>query len=182
MLQQPRLASLAKPTEASRSSTSLITPALTALSDPPVRQVDAHLVDFLTAEVRPHSPRSIHAHTCVPRSSASSSTLKPPLAPAASPRRRRLRHHSPRPLSPPTPLDPPVALFLRPRSPQNRLQQRRKRRTRVFGGGSTTWGSRSDGHSRSCQSSLVAVLAPADVRRLVDSSVTGNASPPPPLL
>ncbi|ORY89030.1 NO signaling/Golgi transport ligand-binding domain-containing protein [Leucosporidium creatinivorum] len=36
---------------ANRSSTSLITPQLTSLSDPPTKQVDAHLLEFLTAEV-----------------------------------------------------------------------------------------------------------------------------------
>lgn len=34
-----------------RSSTSLITPAVTALSDPTLGLVDSHLMEFLTAEV-----------------------------------------------------------------------------------------------------------------------------------
>lgn len=45
------LSALQQASVANRSSTSLITPQLTLLSDPPTRQVDAHLLEFLTAEV-----------------------------------------------------------------------------------------------------------------------------------
>ncbi|GAA5961806.1 hypothetical protein JCM21900_003316 [Sporobolomyces salmonicolor] len=38
-------------TPSSRSSTSLITPSLTLLADPPLHSVDSHLVDLLTNEV-----------------------------------------------------------------------------------------------------------------------------------
>lgn len=54
----PRTAQLANQSVlASRSSTSLITPSVTNLSDPPPSLVDAHLVEFLTAEVRLHCIR-----------------------------------------------------------------------------------------------------------------------------
>ena len=45
------LATLQQNTSANRSSTALITPKLTELSDPPIKHVDAHLLEFLTAEV-----------------------------------------------------------------------------------------------------------------------------------
>lgn len=45
------ISALQQSSTANRSSTSLITPALTSLSDPPTKQVDAHLLEFLTAEV-----------------------------------------------------------------------------------------------------------------------------------
>ncbi|KAI5474670.1 bet3 family protein, partial [Pseudohyphozyma bogoriensis] len=50
-MQQPRSVALLQNNANSRSSTSLITPRVTALSDPPPKLVDAHLLDFLTAEV-----------------------------------------------------------------------------------------------------------------------------------
>lgn len=57
MNSQPRALALANAsTSASRSSTSLITSAVTVLSDPAPKQVDAHLLEFLTAEARPSSP------------------------------------------------------------------------------------------------------------------------------
>ena len=45
------LAAMQQNSAANRSSTSLITRELTQLSDPPLKQVDAHLLEFLTAEV-----------------------------------------------------------------------------------------------------------------------------------
>lgn len=51
------LSTLQHNSAANRSSTALITPVLTQLSDPPTRHVDSHVLEFLTAEV---SMRCVH--------------------------------------------------------------------------------------------------------------------------